>query len=559
MTTNLNSDKTPSTTKRPVVIANDADETSAPKKPRGIAAPVMPPPARICIPFRDIPDIDSDAVFDSIMRDSEADRNLVVVVFLYATWSTPCKGILKTYQSLLSDLAAAQHSDDGAGSGNNTETTEEAAVDGEANQDTPTVVTLRFYKIDKDRGPRRATKAKVPVFVVYRAGKTVGEISTRGRALEKFVSKLAQAPKNIQKIVMLTSCPTEILEAIAVYLPVDPLLMHVGLASKAGFAPLVLGSPEFAQRHLRFKYAAIGLSLWEFLALTDVRARWPRLPKTYRLAVCIEMLRAYAIASPPPQHRLLHAQTWNLSAAFAIELVETLAVTDDALTPASWPFAFALLAPQTHCAQALRALLCVAAERGFAPPLDSNFALRFATEHRLADVVFALLEIPEVDPSVNDSAVLQMAAAVGHARLVEKLLEDSRVNAAALNGEALKLAARGGHTDVMRILLWQESVDPSEDDNAALQMASLNGHTEAVYLLLADPRVNPAADRNACLHLAISKGFLDIVEALVCDRRFDLSFGFEETLGFAIRRNNPLIINFLKEKYREKIDVNRAQ
>ncbi|KAJ3142056.1 hypothetical protein HK100_003251 [Physocladia obscura] len=131
------------------------------------------------------------AIYDATSKDT----NLIAIVFLFATWSAPCKTILVAYQNLINKLASVAAADIIAESAESTKQYPTAndvptEVSSELwNISSPATLKFRFYKIDKDKGPRSGTTAKVPMYIAYRDGEKLGEISTQGKSLERRIEK----------------------------------------------------------------------------------------------------------------------------------------------------------------------------------------------------------------------------------------------------------------------------------------------------------------------------------------------------------------------------------
>lgn len=182
-----------------------------------------------------------------------------------------------------------------------------------------------------------------------------------------------------------------------------------------------------------------------------------------------------------------------------------------------------------------------------------NDWVQLALVLRELDTVKLLLEDPRVDPTLNDSKILLIAADLGYTEIVTLLLTKHQVDPAAQNNAAIKSAASQGHTGVLALLLADKRVNPAAENNVSIQLASENGHTNIVALLLADKRakpdvdgfiacnvfngridtvvntflaqclinkqVNPAENNSAALRKACSNNHRDIVKLLLVDKR----------------------------------------
>ncbi|KAI9310399.1 hypothetical protein BDR26DRAFT_906817 [Obelidium mucronatum] len=56
------------------------------------------------VPSDVIQQVKDDADFEKLLKETSDDKNCVSIVFVYATWSTPCKQILPIYQALIKKL-----------------------------------------------------------------------------------------------------------------------------------------------------------------------------------------------------------------------------------------------------------------------------------------------------------------------------------------------------------------------------------------------------------------------------------------------------------------------
>ncbi|KAI8621267.1 hypothetical protein BC830DRAFT_1163842 [Chytriomyces sp. MP71] len=148
---------------------------------------------------------------DKVVSATEKDANCVVVLFLFATWSTPCKTILAQFEAVVARMLQREDSEAHTHDSKNTppslvtNTTNvdsnkvtSTASEADTHHDKNTVpettpqahITFAFYKLDKDAGPKAATGPKVPLYLVYRGGIKVAEVSCQGKGLEKWLGKL---------------------------------------------------------------------------------------------------------------------------------------------------------------------------------------------------------------------------------------------------------------------------------------------------------------------------------------------------------------------------------
>ncbi|KAJ3014987.1 UNVERIFIED_CONTAM: hypothetical protein HDU68_012935 [Siphonaria sp. JEL0065] len=150
------------------------------------------------------------------MREATAnDPNHVAIMFLYATWSTPCKQVMPVYQALIDKLYNAQSSTSSSktvesakgeavtdstttstpenrneSNEPNNETTASTTTESEQIQSSPKKLTFTFYKVDKDVGPRPITASKAQLYILYRGGKRLCDVQIQGKGLEKKLASL---------------------------------------------------------------------------------------------------------------------------------------------------------------------------------------------------------------------------------------------------------------------------------------------------------------------------------------------------------------------------------
>ena len=145
---------------------------------------------------------------------------------------------------------------------------------------------------------------------------------------------------------------------------------------------------------------------------------------------------------------------------------------------------------------------------GFKPDISESYRIykNFVSKHSMnnmkryliddivngyVEAVELLLTNPNTNPSINSNIAIKWASENGYTEVVKLLLTDPRVNPSANDNNAIKWASGNGHVKVVKLLLKHPKVDPSAEDNFAIKIASENGRTEVIRLLLADPRINP--------------------------------------------------------------------
>jgi len=143
---------------------------------------------------------------------------------------------------------------------------------------------------------------------------------------------------------------------------------------------------------------------------------------------------------------------------------------------------------------------------GFKPDISESYRIykNFVSKHSMNNIkryliddiingyveaVELLLTDPNTNPSINSNIAIKWASENGYTEVVKLLLTDSRVNPSANDNNAIRWASGNGHIEVVKLLLKHPRVDPSAEDNFAIKMAFENGYTEVVKLLSADPRV----------------------------------------------------------------------
>ncbi|GBG34276.1 Ankyrin-2 [Hondaea fermentalgiana] len=108
------------------------------------------------------------------------------------------------------------------------------------------------------------------------------------------------------------------------------------------------------------------------------------------------------------------------------------------------------------------------------------------------EMVDLLLQDERVDPTVQSSRVLQVAASGNRVDIVSLLLKDGRVDVEASDCLAFREAALRGHDGVVTMLLAESKVDPRVMNHFALRQAAGRGHDKVVRILLEDGRSDPA-------------------------------------------------------------------
>jgi len=113
-----------------------------------------------------------------------------------------------------------------------------------------------------------------------------------------------------------------------------------------------------------------------------------------------------------------------------------------------------------------------------------HYALTIACRNDQLDIIQALLQDPQIDPSINNNYVLQWACQEGHVDIVKTLLQDTRVFSI-IGEEVLEWACQEGHVDIVKDLLKDQTVAELTVFDYPLQCACREGHLEIVKEILA--------------------------------------------------------------------------
>jgi ankyrin repeat protein len=155
-----------------------------------------------------------------------------------------------------------------------------------------------------------------------------------------------------------------------------------------------------------------------------------------------------------------------------------------------------------------------------------------------------LLNDPRVDPTMDESMPIQLAAQSGHSEIVKLLLEDGRANPNRAAGNPLVCASAYGDVKVVGLLLADPRVDPSVRDNLPLLRACEQNALEVARMLLQRPEVNPH-NGNKPLLSACTGGHFDIVKLLVNEYDVDPASPFNQPFFNACYSGNLDLIKFL--------------
>lgn len=132
----------------------------------------------------------------------------------------------------------------------------------------------------------------------------------------------------------------------------------------------------------------------------------------------------------------------------------------------------------------------------FDPSIRNNYAILWATENGMVNVVKELLKDKRVDPSVHLNHPLQ----VTHLIFASECYSFKCKHKTQLIVISTQIAIKRGHIDVVHELIRDPRVDPSVDENFAIRWASENGYATIVAELLKVDSSKPTFDTFTSLH-----------------------------------------------------------
>lgn len=126
--------------------------------------------------------------------------------------------------------------------------------------------------------------------------------------------------------------------------------------------------------------------------------------------------------------------------------------------------------------------------------------------------------------------------------------EVRKIDIRAKDDYAFRFACKNGHFDIVKYLIQlserknsKRTINIQVNNGIPLQHACENGHLDIVkYLLVKGSIIN-----NSILPLSCRNGHLDIVKYLVEEIKIDIYEKDYKTFFYAIKSNNPEIINYL--------------
>ena len=198
-------------------------------------------------------------------------------------------------------------------------------------------------------------------------------------------------------------------------------------------------------------------------------------------------------------------------------------------------------------------------------------ALTWATRRGHKEIVKALLEREDINPTQDGRTPLTLAAENGHETLVMMLLgrQDTNPNTAdtKYGRTPLSWAVRCKHEEVVKVLLEREDVNPNAADTqdgwTPLTLAAESGDEGLVKILLKRPDTNPnkadTQDSRTPLTLAVETGHEGLVKILLerpdtNPNKADTQYG-RTPLLLAIDHGHDRVVKLLLERE----DVNADQ
>jgi hypothetical protein len=179
------------------------------------------------------------------------------------------------------------------------------------------------------------------------------------------------------------------------------------------------------------------------------------------------------------------------------------------------------------------------------PSARKNSALSCAIHFRLNQFVELLIHHPLF---VCDENSLSSLIHHGYLKEAKFLIENNK----ATPSMALPPAIQFGDWEFIRFLLEKKHADPSYNESSALRAACKKGFLDLAKELLHYPNVDPSVQDNICIRQACFDGFEDIVSHLLNDSRVDPTTCNCQCLRSAIQKNHPHIIQLLLNDSRVK-------
>ncbi|ORY48327.1 hypothetical protein BCR33DRAFT_735786 [Rhizoclosmatium globosum] len=325
----------------------------------------------------------------------------------------------------------------------------------------------------------------------------------------------------------ISSLPTEIREKILQYLPIDVHLAHVGLASKALFAPSIFHSIEFARSHVtaeiirRASGNVVAYIVAPNYGFRKGRHHCPHLPLQYEM-----ILFRKALESENYSHRAIkHSICTPLVGCLRIKSVLAHLLKDPTFDPSCnssrilmWTFYEGKEVSMQRAFETFKLLF----EDGREDPTANNneaFIMTCTYDHE--EIVSLFLKNKSLDPSANSNEALKTACRLGNPNVTRCLLNDPLVDPTTVPDIILSTLQFGINRRCIPVLLKDPRIDPGFMNNAALAVAAFHDYLPAATLLLADPRVDPMDNKGRALINSVLLGRLNVFRLLYASPRVD--------------------------------------
>jgi hypothetical protein len=158
-------------------------------------------------------------------------------------------------------------------------------------------------------------------------------------------------------------------------------------------------------------------------------------------------------------------------------------------------------------------------------------------------VVQALLNTPNVDPSCVDCQAVLLASESQHDQVLQLLLPHMLVRP--WYPFLFEKACIKGYSSLVSYLI--KHIDPTFNNQIAFVNAVTKGHSEIVQILLDDGRIDPADNGNAALELACGYGHASVVQLLLEDSRVSIHTT-NNAITFAAMTNQIEVIKVMLPK-----------
>jgi len=182
-------------------------------------------------------------------------------------------------------------------------------------------------------------------------------------------------------------------------------------------------------------------------------------------------------------------------------------------------------------------------EDNFIEDLKHEMALMLEIEKPNVDMemIKKIIETGNL-PTENN---LISAAAWGHLNLVKLFIEEYDLDPTAFEDQAIRIAANNNNPEVVEYLLGFEEVNPNAKGGKAIKSAAENGHIKVVKLLLNDKRVDPSIEANYAIRMASLYGEISIVHMLLKHPKVDPTDVNNWTIRAAVERGDMALVSLL--------------